>query len=47
MTILADLQKTGTELGLSGGDLLQFIKDQQDRERDERAEAREFEKKLN
>ena len=45
MTSLADLQETGTKLGLSGEELLDFIKDQQNRERDERAYARDEKEK--
>ena len=43
-TTLAELQKIGTDMNLTGNDLRDFIKDQQDRERDERAKAREVER---
>ena len=42
MTSISTLSEIGTNLGLSGQELLSFIKDQQDKERDERRAEREY-----
>ena len=44
MTSLQELKQLGEEIGLSGNDLKEFIKEQQDSEREERYQQREHER---
>ena len=44
MRSLEELSQVGTQLGYTGSDLRDFVKEQQALERDERAAAREAEK---
>ena len=44
MTSLQELKHLGEEIGLSGNDLKEFIKEQQDSEREERYQQREHER---
>ena len=44
MTSVQELKEIGEAMGLKGSELRDFIKDQQDREREERQKQREHEK---